>query len=64
MWPFARRRPACASPDAEAAAEQAERALADAKRLHAKVDRVAKEAAEIKRVNHIAAAMARAIKGV
>lgn len=63
MWPFTRR-PACPSPAAEEAAAQAERALTDAKNLGAKVEKVAQDAAEIKRVNHIATAMARAIRGV
>ena len=63
MWPFTRR-PASPSPDAEAAAAQADRALTDARNLDSKVEKVARDAAEIKRVNHIAAAMARAIRGV
>ena len=63
MWPFVHR-PACPSPDAEAAAEQADRALVDAKNLDRKVEKAARDAAEIKRVNHIAANLARAIRGV
>ena len=63
MWPFVHR-PACPSPDAVAASDQATRALADAHSLDRKVERAASTAAEIKRVNHIAAAMARAIRGV
>lgn len=62
MWPF-RRRPARPSPDAVAASEHADRALIDAKKLDGKVDRAVEMAAEIKRVNHVATAVARAIRG-
>lgn len=60
VWPFGR--PA-ASAEAGDAAEQANRALTDARNLHGKVEKVAAVAAEIKRVNHIAAAVAKSIKG-
>jgi hypothetical protein len=64
MWPFYRRQMVPhPSPDAEAATSQAERALTDAKNLDTKVDKVAQEAAEIKRVNHIADAVDRSIRG-
>jgi hypothetical protein len=64
MWPFTRRRPARPSPDAVAAAAHADRALIDAKNLDGKVDRAVELAAEIKRVNHIALAVAKSIRGV
>lgn len=63
MWPFRHRRPPRPSPDAVAAAEHADRALIDAKNLDGKVERAVRLAAEIKRVNHIAASLERAIKG-
>lgn len=69
MWPFSRRpkpvapAPAPPSPDAEAALRHATRALLDAQNLDRKVERVTREAAEIKRINHIAAAVARSIRG-
>jgi len=62
MWPF-RRRPARPSPDAEAAVEQASRALRDAKALDVRFEEAARRADEIKRVNHIALAVARSIRG-
>lgn len=63
MWPF-RRRAARPSPDALAASAHADRALIDARNLDSKVDRAVEMAAEIKRVNHIALAVARSIRGV
>lgn len=62
MWPF-RRRDACPSQDAVAASAQADRALVDAVNLDGRLERVARESAEIKRVNHIAIAVARSIEG-
>lgn len=61
MWPFRRQRGP--SPDAKAASAQADRALQDARNLDGKVDRVTQVAAEIKRVNHVALAVKRAIQG-
>lgn len=61
-WPL-RRRAAYPSPDAEAASEQADRALLDAVNLDRRLDQVARESAEIKRINHIAAAVAKSIRG-
>ena len=61
-WPF-RRRTGRPSLDAEAAAAHADRALLDVQALAGKVDRAVELAAEIKRVNHVAAAMVRVIKG-
>lgn len=49
--------------DAQAAAAHADRALIDVQALAGKVDRAVELAAEIKRVNHVAAAMVRVIKG-
>ena len=63
-WPFRKKRSAAPSPDATAAAEQADRAFVDAKDLDEKMRHVAAQAAEIKRVNHIAVAVARSIRGV
>ena len=63
-WPFRKKRAAAPSPDATAAVEQADRAFVDAKGLDEKMRHVAAEAAEIKRVNHIAVAVARSIRGV
>lgn len=61
-WPWVRRR-ACPSPDAEAAAQQADRALIDAHNLDGRLARVAREAAEIKRINHVALSVERSIRG-
>lgn len=60
MWPF-RRRAACPSEDAQAAAAQADRALVDARNLDGRLERVARESEEIKRINHIAIAVAMSI---
>ena len=62
MWPFCRRA-ARPSPDAVAASVQAERALTDARNLDGRLEQVARQSAEIKRVNHIAAAVAKSIRG-
>jgi len=61
-WPW--RRPGRVPEEAEQAVQHAERLLEDAKNLDARAQKAADTAAEIRRVNHIAAAMARAIKGV
>lgn len=60
MWPFRRHVP-CASEDAHAAAAQADRALMDARNLDGRLERVARQSAEIKRINHIALAVDRSI---
>lgn len=60
VWPFHR---GGSTGEADVAVAQACRALADAKNLHGKVEQVAAVAAEIKRVNHIAAAVAKSIRG-
>lgn len=62
MWPFTRRA-ARPSPDAVAASNQADRALTDAKNLDGRLDRIARQSAEIRRINHIAAAVAKSIRG-
>lgn len=59
-WPWRRRVP-CPSPEAEHATQQADRALVDARNLDGRLARVARESAEIKRVNHIAIAVAKSI---
>jgi hypothetical protein len=61
MWPFRRRVP-CASEEAVAAADHADRALIDVQNLDMRVAKVAEQSAEIKRVNHIAAAVAMSIR--
>lgn len=60
VWPFGSPAP---SSEAHVAAAQAKRGLIDARNLHGKVEQVAAVAAEIKRVNHIAAAVAKSIRG-
>lgn len=61
-WPFSRHVPA-PSQEAQHATAQADRALADARNLDGRLELVARESAEIKRVNHIALAVARSIQG-
>jgi hypothetical protein len=61
MWPFTRT--ARPSPDAVAASDQAERALTDAENLDGRLEQIAQQSAEIRRFNHIAAAVAKSIRG-
>ena len=63
LWPFHRRRKPGPSPESTHAVEQAERQLRDTKRLSERVNEVADQLAEIRRVNHIAEAVRNAIKG-
>ncbi len=61
-WPFSRSEHH-ASPDAQDAAIQAVRALTDARNLDGRAERVAESLAEIRRTNHIAAAVTKSIRG-
>jgi hypothetical protein len=63
-WPWRRqRREPIISPEAQEANLQGDRALEDALNLDSRVERVARDAAEIRRVNHIAAAVLKSLKG-
>ena len=62
-WRIRRSLSPAPSPEADAAVEQADRALIDARCLGERFERAAKTAAEIRRVNHIAAAVAKSIRG-
>lgn len=63
LWPFFRRRKPCASPDAEAANVEAERALTDAKALTSRADSIADRLAKTKARNNFAASVARSFRG-
>ncbi|MGY1773494.1 DUF7620 family protein [Blastococcus sp. SYSU D00813] len=62
-WPW-RRRPPCASEEANAAASHATRALQDARNLASRADRVSDDLAATLRRNHFAAAVVEALRGV
>ena len=60
-WPWAKEHGA--SPEAEAAEQQADRALLDAEALRGRAEEVARSLSNTRRVNHIAEAVIRSIRG-
>lgn len=62
-WPWQRRRDPCPSDAAVEAERHADRTLRDVRNLDARADAAARQSAEIRRINHIAAAVAKVIGG-
>lgn len=62
-WPWRRRRRSAPSEDARHALDQARRALIDTERMSCRVDEVADQLDAIRKRNHFADAVSRAIRG-